>query len=261
MRLQASLRTALFAAALCAPLAFTNAPAIAQSPTMDDAWTEILREKGVSRNATLNRRVERVAARVLDAADQNPREWEFAVIQDDTPNAFALPNGKIGVHTGLFNVARTDDELAAIVAHEVVHVTQEHGRQRMTRSALVELGLGILGAAFDIDPNMARLAAGAATLSLVLPFSRNQETQADEVGLRYMARAGYDPRAAVQIWRKFEEQGEGPPEFLATHPSHGNRAATLEAMLPEIMPIYREHAPARERQQDPDEREWRLRIN
>ena len=124
-----SLRTAALAAALVAPLALNNAPAIAQSGA-DGVWEQILREKGVSRNATYNCRVERVAERILKAADQNPREWQFAVIEDETPNAFALPDGHIGVHTGLFKIAKTDDELAAVIGHEVAHVTQEHGRER-----------------------------------------------------------------------------------------------------------------------------------
>ena len=253
-----SLRTAALAAALVAPLALNSGIAQAQSGA-DGAWEEILREKGVSKNATYNRRVERVTERLLEAADQNPREWQIAVIEDDTPNAFALPGGQIGVHSGLFKITKTDDELAAVIGHEIAHVTQEHGRQRMQRGALLEIGLGILGAALDVDQNVARAAGMAATLGLVLPFSREQEAQADDVGLRYMARAGYDPRAAVRVWRKFEEQGEGPPEFLATHPSSGNRAAQLEAMVPEVMETYRQRSKTQTR--SADEREWRLNLD
>lgn len=253
-----SLRTAALAAALVAPLAFNTAPAIAQSGA-DGAWEQILREKGVSRNATYNQRVERVAERLLKAADQNPREWTFAVINDDTPNAFALPGGQIGVHAGLFKVAKTDDELAAVIGHEIAHVTQEHGRQRMQRGALLELGLGVLGAALGVDQNVAQAAGMAATLGLVLPFSRDQEAQADDVGLRYMARAGYDPRAAVRVWQKFEDMGEAPPEFLATHPAPGHRATNLQALMPEVMETYRQRS--RTVDVERDEREWRLNLD
>lgn len=253
-----AMRTAALAAVLVAPLALNTSPAIAQSGA-DGAWEQILREKGVSRNATYNRRVERVAERILEAADQNPREWQFAVIDDDTPNAFALPGGQIGVHAGLFKVAKTDDELAAVIGHEVAHVTQEHGRQRMQRGTLLELGLGILGTAFDIDQNIARAAGMAATLGLVLPFSRDQEAQADDVGLRYMARAGYDPRAAVRVWQKFEDMGEAPPEFLATHPAPGHRATNLQELMPEVMETYRQRS--RTIDVTRDEREWRLNLD
>jgi metalloendopeptidase OMA1, mitochondrial len=182
------------------------------------------------------------------AADGDPDEWEIAVIEDDTANAFALPGGKIGVHTGLFEVIDNEAQLAAVVAHEVAHVTQNHGQARMNQNALLGLGLGILGAAFDLGEGAQKLAATAATLGVVLPFSRDQETEADAVGLQIMARAGYDPREAIKVWENFEKAGgNGGPEFLQTHPSPDHRGQRLEAMLPDVMPIYREHAQDEER--------------
>ena len=229
---------------LTAPMAF----AAGDRDAGNAAWEEILGDKKVSRDPTMNRSVNRVAERVIRAADGDPDEWELAVIQDDTPNAFALPGGKIGVHTGLFKVVENEAQLAAVIAHEVAHVTQEHGQARMNQNALVGIGLGILGAAFDMGEGAQRLAATAATLGLVLPFSRDQETQADEVGLHLMAKAGYDPREAIKVWENFERAGgNGGPEFLNTHPAPGNRGDRLEALLPEVMPIYRKHAQDEER--------------
>ncbi len=242
-------------------------PAVVQAAgdsraTGDGAWAEVLQNRKVSRNREMNAHVERVSERILRAADQDPDQWEFAVIEDESPNAFALPGGKIGVHTGLFKIVETEDELAAVIGHEVAHLTQGHHRQRSNRDALVQLGVGLLGMAFNLDQGTAQLAGNAAMLGLVLPYGRDQESQADEVGLAYMARAGYNPQAAVDLWRKFEDEGGAPPEFLATHPSSGRRAATLAAMVPDYMDTYRAHARDNDRPQQiqQDERpNWRLR--
>lgn len=121
----------------------------------------------------------------------------------------------------------------------MAHVVLEHGEERMRRDALVQLGIGALGAALDLNTNGVRTLAGAATLGITMPFSRDNEAEADAVGLRFMARAGYDPREAIAVWRNFERAGRGgSPEFLSAHPAPGNRAARLEAMLPDVMPIY-----------------------
>lgn len=205
----------------------------------DAAWEEILGDKRVSRDARMNATTERVAQRIIRAAEGDPDEWEVAVLEDDTPNAFALPGGKIGVHTGLFGVVENEAQLAAVMGHEVGHLTRNHPQDRVRQNSLINLGLGILGGALDLGQGAQRLAATAATLGLVLPFSRDQELEADQVGLELMAKAGYDPREAVKVWENFERAGgNGGPEFLSTHPSPGNRGQRLQAMVEDVMPTY-----------------------
>jgi predicted Zn-dependent protease len=159
------------------------------------------------------------------------------VIENDEPNAFALPGGKVGVNTGLFQVAKNDDQLAAVMGHEVAHAIARHGAERMSQQVLMQVGLAGLGVA--TDQTTAGLAAQAATLVVTLPYSRTQEAEADHIGLIYMAEAGYDPRQAVALWQNFEAFGGGnPPEFLSTHPAPGSRIENLKRLLPEVMPIY-----------------------
>jgi len=199
-----------------------------------DAYRQILAEKGVASNAEQTAMVRRVGERIAEANGFGGN-WEFNLINDDTPNAFALPGGYVGVNTGLFQVVHNEDQLAAVMGHEVAHVIARHPAERMSREALVGTGAAVIGAA---TPEMADMAAAAATLGLVLPFSREQEAEADSIGLQYMARAGYDPRAAVEVWRNFDALGRSGPSFLATHPSPGDRIANLQSQMPAAMKIY-----------------------
>jgi predicted Zn-dependent protease len=167
------------------------------------------------------------------------QQWEVSRVSDDTPSAFALPCGSVDVNTGLFQVVKTEDQLAAVMGHEIAHVVARHPEERISREALVGTGAAVLGAA---APDLAGLASSAATLGLILPFSREQESEADVIGLQYMARAGYNPRAAVQVWQNFAAASSGePPAFLSTHPSHGDRIARLQEQMPEAMTIYEAH--------------------
>jgi metalloendopeptidase OMA1, mitochondrial len=202
------------------------------------AFQQIVAEKQVVRGTAQSRMVEQVG-RDIAAVVNEPYDWEFALLQDPTPNAFALPGGKIGVHTGLFRVTQNADQLAAVIAHEVAHVTARHSAERMTR----EMGIGaiLVGVGAATDPGTADVLAQAATLGVILPFSRTQEREADEIGLIYMAMAGYDPRAAIEVWRNFERlNGERPPEFLSTHPSPPNRIERLQALMPQALELYRQ---------------------
>src|SRR3546814_388986 len=146
-----------------------------------------------------------VGQRIVRASGQTGLDWQFNVIKDETPNAFALPGGFVGVHTGLFKVVENEAQLAAVIAHEVGHVTAHHPAERMSRQTLVQAGLTALGGA---SQPTAQIAAAAATLGIILPFSRTQEAEADAIGLQYMAKAGYDPHAAVDVWKNFEAQGD-----------------------------------------------------
>jgi metalloendopeptidase OMA1, mitochondrial len=202
-----------------------------------EAYQQILAESEVSNDAELNRRVQEVGRRIAAVSPHPEWDWQFTLIENDEPNAFALPGGKVGVNTGLFQVAKNDDQLAAVVGHEVAHAVARHGAERMSQQVLMQAGLAGLG--FATDQTTAMLAAQAATLAISLPYSRTQEAEADHIGLIYMAEAGYDPREAIALWENFESfGGERPPEFLSTHPAPGSRIEELRSLLPEVMPIY-----------------------
>jgi predicted Zn-dependent protease len=202
-----------------------------------DAYQQILAESKISNDPELNRRVQEVGRRIAAVSPHPEWDWQFTVIENDEPNAFALPGGKVGVNTGLFQVAKNDDQLAAVIAHEVAHAIARHGAERMSQQVLMQAGLAGLGLA--TDQTYAALAAQAATLVVILPYSRTQEAEADHIGLFYMAEAGYDPREAIALWQNFESYGgERPPEFLSTHPAPGSRIENLQRLLPEVMPIY-----------------------
>lgn len=201
-----------------------------------EAFQQIVAEKQVIRGTARSRMVEEVG-RDIAAVVEQPYDWQFALLQDPTPNAFALPGGKVGVNTGLFKVVQNADQLAAVVGHEIAHVTARHSAERMTQE--LAIGAGLLGIGAATSPAAADIVAQAATLGVVLPFSRTQEREADEIGLIYMAMAGYDPRAAIEVWQNFERlNAERPPEFLSTHPSPPNRIERLEALMPQALELY-----------------------
>lgn len=202
-----------------------------------DAYQQILSQSTISDDPELNRRVQEVGRRIAAASPHPDWDWQFTVIENDEPNAFALPGGKVGVNTGLFQVAKNDDQLATVMGHEVAHAIARHGAERMSQQVLMQAGLAGLGIA--TDQTTAGLAAQAATLVVTLPYSRTQEAEADHIGLFYMAEAGYDPREAVVLWQNFESFGGArQPEFLSTHPAPGSRIENLRALLPEVMPVY-----------------------
>ena len=171
--------------------------------------------------------------------------WVVTVFEQDQANAFALPGGKIGVYSGLLDVAKSEDQLAAVVAHEVAHVLADHSNERVSTAYATETGVQLIGAlagtgSEDKQQLMSLLGVGA-QVGIILPFSRTQESEADLVGLDLMARAGFDPRAAVDLWQNMEKQADGsPPEFLSTHPSHGSRIDELRERMPRAMKLYRQ---------------------
>lgn len=205
------------------------------------AYQKIRAEKRISNDRRFTQPVQQVGRRLAAVTDSPGSRWEFTVFEDSSANAFALPGGKIGVNTGLFQVAQTEAQLAAVIAHEMAHVLARHPSERVSRQVAVQSGLALAGAASGTGAQYSDLLAQAATLGLVLPFSRQQESEADRIGLIYMARAGYDPRAAIEVWQNFEAHGGArPPEFLSTHPSPGNRIERLRSYMPEAMAAYRQ---------------------
>jgi predicted Zn-dependent protease len=205
-----------------------------------DAYRQILAKSRVSRDSQMSAAVDRVVSRLAGQANRPDFRWEYTLIEDPTPNAFALPGGKIGVHTGIFKVARNDAQLAAVLAHEIGHVMANHSAERITRQMAVQAGLSVAGLASPSLAQYSDLLVQAATLGLVLPFTREQESEADTIGTIYMARAGYDPREAIALWRNFAaEGGNKPPEFLSSHPADSTRIRNLETLMPRALSEYR----------------------
>ena len=190
--------------------------------------------------------VKNVAGRLARAtgASGQSYDWQVSLIRDDQVNAFCLPGGKIVVYTGIFPVAQNDAALATVMGHEMAHATSRHGAQRVLQQNLTQTAMtGIAVSLSDMDYNKQRTVMGAlgagAQFGILMPFSRKHESEADEIGLMYMARAGYDPQESIRFWQRMEKTGGGaPPEFLSTHPSHGTRIQALEALMPKAMAEY-----------------------
>ncbi len=207
------------------------------------AYQELLSKERISRNAKWNEILKRVGARLARVANKPGYKWEFTLIDSPEKNAFALPGGKVAFYTGILRVCQNEAGIATVMGHEIAHATARHGGQRMTTAFGLQLGLAglnaILGGEEGSDQKkllMAALGAGA-QIGVMLPFSRSHESEADLIGLRYMAEAGYDPREAPRFWGRFASSGE-PPEFLSTHPNSRGRQAALAADLPKVMPLY-----------------------
>lgn len=213
------------------------------------AFDEIKQQEKISKDAAANARVARVGKRIATAVgrDMDNAQWEFVVFDSDTVNAFALPGGKVGVYTGLLKLATTDDELAIVMGHEIAHVTSRHGAERTSQNYAVQAGAMLaafgMGASGKVDEKtqaMVLAAYGAGTtVGVMLPFSRLHETEADSVGLKFAAGAGYDPRAGAAFWKKMSAQGgQKQPEWLSTHPADSTRIKNLEELAPKYMTLY-----------------------
>jgi predicted Zn-dependent protease len=204
-------------------------------------WQKLRSETPASQNRSYQQRLDRVATRILAAAGENPKAWEAVVFKGDQVNAFALPGGKIGFYEGMMELAESDAELAAVVGHEIAHNQEKHAVERVNSQAATQLGVGIAAAA--LGGQQANAVAGilnaGAQYGVLLPYGRNQELESDRQGLKYMARAGYNPNAAVTFWQKMANQSASrPPAFASTHPAPEQRIAQIKEMLPEARSIY-----------------------
>ena len=205
--------------------------------------------KQISTNSAYRNQVNRVVNRLARVVETDGT-WEVVVFEDETPNAFALPGNKIGVHTGIFQVTQDDTGMATVISHEMAHVTLNHAQSKVNRATGAVLGGVVLDAvlASQGQSGGSRAAAAAgygalATTGFLLPNSRSAETEADKLGLIYMARAGYDPRDAVDFWKRFaaynqKSSGGQMPEFLRTHPLDTTRIRSLESYLPVALKEY-----------------------
>ena len=179
-------------------------------------------------------------------AEQRALAWETAVFVDDNPNAFALPGGKVGVYTGIYTVAKNQDQLAAVIAHEVGHVVEKHHDERITRQVGAQGALGVVGALvgsrYGEGATQATSQLGGAALqtAFLLPGSRVQESEADVVGQRLMAAAGFDPRQAVNLWQNMiaASGGARAPQWLSTHPDPSARIGELQSRAASLVPTW-----------------------
>ncbi|MBN2452405.1 MAG: M48 family metallopeptidase [Lentisphaeria bacterium] len=210
-----------------------------------EAWTEILAKETLSTNKARTAAVERVGKIISQAINEPGFEWEFKLFASEEANAFCLPGGKVGVYEGLFEHLANDAELAAVMGHEIAHATARHGGERMTQAmavGLVGLGLSVALDSAQAENQELWMAAyaGVSTVGIALPYSRQHEFEADEIGALYMAKAGYDPQAAVAFWEKFGagKQQPGIMEFLSTHPLDRNRVLRLQQAMPRALEEY-----------------------
>ena len=190
-----------------------------------------------------SRRLRQIAARIIPhAARFNARaqqwQWEVVLIGAQQVNAFCMPGGKIAVFSGLLlGLQLTDDEAAVVMGHEIAHAVREHARERIAKTELTRLGANLLGEYVGRGRYSGLFDMGGQLMTL--KFSRDDETEADTVGLELAARAGYDPRAGISLWQKMTSANKGaPPQWLSTHPSGNNRIREIESHLPEVMPLY-----------------------
>ena len=211
-----------------------------------DSYQQVLHSAKISSDPRLNEQVTRVGRRIAEATGRRDYQWEFRVIEDTQANAFCLPGGKVAVYTGILPITRDDDGLAAVLGHEVAHAVARHGGERLSQTLVVQSGLAATQAALaDRNPavvqSVTALLGAGASVGLLLPWSRGQESEADHLGLIYMAKAGYPPRAARDLWvRMSEALGGGKKlEFLSTHPSDATRIAQIEGWLPEAQQHFR----------------------
>lgn len=172
----------------------------------------------------------------LPEVQSQTKDWEVVVFKDETANAFALPGGKIGVHTGMLKVAKNQDQLAAVLGHEVGHVLAKHGNERVSQQLLESGAMLAISKGIGEDNPQSGLILGAiglgTQLAVLLPFSRQHESESDAIGLDLMAKAGFDPQQSVQLWKNMAAAGGGkPPEFLSTHPSDSTRIQGLESKM------------------------------
>ena len=213
------------------------------------SFEQMKKETPISKDVTANALVQKVGQRIAAAAgpDMPNAQWEFVVFESKDANAFCLPGGKVGVYTGILPITKDEAGLATVVGHEVAHAVARHGGERVSESMVIN-GVGnLLGAGLSTaDPGWQAVASTAygvtTTVGRQLPHSRKQESEADQIGLIYMARAGYDPEAAVQFWQRFmdfnQQQGASTPAFLRTHPTDETRIRQLKQWMPQAKAQY-----------------------
>lgn len=213
------------------------------------SFDQLKKETPISKDPAANALVQKVGRRIAAVAgkDMPGAQWEFVVFESKEANAFCLPGGKVGVYTGILPITKDESGLATVIGHEVAHAVARHGGERMSEAMVLQTGGSLLGATLsNSDPRMqaAAMAAYGVTsqVGVALPHSRAQESEADHIGLIYMAEAGYDPQLAVAFWQRFadfaKQPGDNTPTFLRTHPTDATRIKQLQVWMPEALAKY-----------------------
>jgi predicted Zn-dependent protease len=226
-------------------------------PVANQQYDEVLKKGPLSTNQEQVQMVKRVGVRIQKAVEEymaakglsselSGFAWEFNLIDDPkTVNAWCMPGGKVAFYTGIIPICKDETGIAVVMGHEVAHAIANHGRERMSQQMLAQYGLGTLGAVMGQNPTAGKdllmQAVGAGTNIGMLKFSREHESEADHIGLIFMAMAGYDPNEAPKFWERMTAAGGGqePPEFMSTHPSHTTRIKDLKGWVPEAMAVYK----------------------
>lgn len=225
-------------------------------PMSFDQYKQVLKENKLSDNQQQTQMVKNVGRRIQGAVEQYMRQkglqdqlqgysWEFNLIESETVNAWCMPGGKVAFYTGIMPICKDETGVAVVMGHEVAHAIANHGRERMSEGLVANLGLSSLSVAMGQNPTMTQQlllqSVGVGTQLGMLSFSRQHESEADHIGLIFMAMAGYDPRQAPVFWQRMEasSQGQRPPEFLSTHPHPDTRIADLKKNMPEAMQYYK----------------------
>jgi predicted Zn-dependent protease len=213
------------------------------------SFQQMKQEVPISKDPQANALVEKVGRRIAEVArkDLPDAQWEFVVFDSKEANAFCLPGGKVGVYTGILPITKNEEGLATVLGHEIAHAAARHGGGRMTEAMALQLGGQAVGAFSSADPKWQAIANTAygtgSKLALELPYSRLTESEADHIGLVYMAEAGYNPEAAVLFWQRFADYnakaGGKPMWFLSTHPDDGKRVERLKGWMPEAKTKFR----------------------
>ena len=211
------------------------------------SFAEIKQETPMTRDKNIQAYVECVARNIIPQVKQqpNPDAWEVVVFEDDQANAFALPGYKIGVYTGLLKYAKNQDQLAAVMGHEIAHVIAGHGNERVSEQMAAQAGLAAAAALLGQEQNsntqliLAGLGLGV-QYGIILPFSRTHESEADLIGLELMAKSGFKPEESISLWQNMASAGLSPPEFLSTHPSGETRIRQLRERMAKADALYQQ---------------------
>lgn len=214
----------------------------------DTAYEKIKQETPISKDPAINHYVQCVVDALTAVVPSPPSgaQWKVTVFKEDqTVNAFALPGGNIGVYTGILKVAKNAAQLAAVIGHEIGHVIAEHGNARLSTQSATQTGIQLIqaltGTTGATEQALMALLGVGTQVGIILPFSRAQESEADLLGLRYMAEAGFDPHQSIQLWKNMTQAGgTSPPAFLSTHPSNQTRINNLEQHLPTAIELYQQ---------------------
>ncbi|MEY3787395.1 MAG: hypothetical protein RLZ75_1602 [Pseudomonadota bacterium] len=206
-----------------------------------DAFDTLKKEKKISNNSQYNQLASCISKAIVS---EQAGSWEVVVFEDKSPNAFALPSNKIGVHTGMLTLVDNQDQLAAVIGHEVGHVLAKHSNERASQEMAVSQGMAMIQAIGSPQSALGQTAFGllgvGAEYGVLMPYSRIQESEADIIGVDLMAKAGFDPRQSIGLWQKMEQasQGQQPIEFLSTHPANATRIQSLEQHMPQAIALY-----------------------